>query len=229
MIGIIVPLVQEASVFKIKKNAIKQPIEISDNLVLFVSGVGVNNARNAVEVLAPKVSHLISWGTAAGLSRHLQPGDLLLPDLIKDKNGTEYSTDLNFKKKMIALLPGDLSYESGLLCESTDILKEVEEKEEYGKKYNAVGCDMESAAIAKLAGKKGISFNALRFISDDYSTRIPKSVYLSISEDGDFIIGKFLLQLISNPRDIFQVIRLGKNFSKAKKTMLELKKVLLKL
>ena len=229
MIGIIVPLLQEASVFKIKKNATKQPIEISDNLLLFVSGVGITNARNAVEVLAPKVSHLISWGTAAGLSRHLQPGDLLLPDLIKDKYGKEYTTDLNFKKQLIALFPVDLSYESGLLCESTDILKEVEEKEEYGKKYSAMGCDMESAAIAKLAGKKGISFNALRFISDDYSTRIPKSVYLSINEEGDFIIAKLLLQLLLNPRDIFQVIRLSKNFSKAKKTMLKLKKILLKL
>ena len=229
MIGIIVPLIQEASVFKIKKNSTKKPIEISDNLLLFVSGVGVKNATKAVEILAPKVSHLISWGTAAGLSRHLKPGDLLLPDLIMDKNRTAYKTDPDLKKKMVALMPDDLSYESGLLCESTNILKEVEEKEEFGKKYNATACDMESATIAKLADQKGISFNALRFISDDYSTPIPKSVYLSINEDGDFIIGKFLLYLISNPRDIYQIIRLAKKFGKAKKTMLVLKKVLLKL
>lgn len=229
MIGLIVPLIQEASVFKIKKKDTKQPIEISDNLLLFVSGVGIKNAANAVEVLAPKVSHLISWGTAAGISRHLRPGDLLLPDLIKDKNGVEYSTDSNFKDQIVKLLPNGLPYESGLLRESTTILKGLKEKEEFGKKYNAMACDMESATIAKLANQKGISFNAFRVITDDYKTPIPKSVYLSISEDGDFNIRQFLFQLISNPKDIYHIIRLGKNFSRAKKTMLELKKVVLKL
>jgi hypothetical protein len=54
-------------------------------------------------------------------------------------------------------------------------------------------------------------------------------VYLSIGDDGDFNIRQFLFQLISNPKDIFHIIRLGKKFSRAKKTMLELKKVVLKL
>lgn len=229
MIGIIIPLIQEASVFKIKKRDTRRPVEISENLLIYVSGVGIKNATNAVEVLAPKVSHLISWGTAAGLSRHLKPGDLLLPDLIIDKNKVEFKTDSSFKNKLIELISNDLSYESGLLCESTNILKEAKEKEAFGEKYNAMACDMESAVIAKLADQKGISFNALRVISDDYSTPIPKSVYSSINKNGDFSIRKFLFQVLLSPKDIIQIIRLGKNFSKAKKTMQELKKVLLEL
>ena len=229
MIGIIVPLIQEASVFKIKKKDTKRPIEISDNLLLYVSGVGIKNATKAVDALTPHVSQLISWGTAAGLSKILKPGDLLLPDLIMDESGTEYATNSNFKDQIIKLLPNSLSYESGLLCESTTILKGVEDKEAFGKKYNAMACDMESATIAKMAIQRGISFNVLRFVSDDYSTRIPKSIYASINEEGDFNISKFLIQLISKPKDIFQIIHLGKNFSKAKKTMLEVKNVLSKL
>lgn len=229
MIGIIIPLIQEASVFKIKKNATKRPIQISDNLLLFVSGVGMKNAANAIEQLAPKVSHLISWGTAAGLSSHLKAGDLLLPDLILDKNGIEYATDSNFKIQMVKLLPNNLVYESGSLCESENILKDANEKEVFVNKFNAIGCDMESATLAKLANQRGISFNALRVVSDDHTTQIPKSVYLSINEDGDFSIGNFFVQLIRKPRDLIQVIRLGKNFKKAKRTMLELKKALLKL
>lgn len=229
MIGIIVPLTQEASVFKINKNATKKPIAISDNLLLFVSGVGIKNASNAVNLLAPKVTHLISWGTAAGLSKILKAGDLLLPDLIMDENGTEYTANSHFKNQLIKLLPNDISYESGLLCESINILKDVEEKGAFKKKHNAIACDMESATIAKLAKQKGISFNALRVITDDYKTTVPKTVFLSINENGDFKITKFIFQLILNPKDIFQIINLGKNFSKAKKTMLELKKALLKL
>jgi adenosylhomocysteine nucleosidase len=229
VIGIIIPLIQEASVFRIKKNATKRPIQISDNLLVFVSGVGIINATNAVDALAPKVSHIISWGTAAGLSKILKPGDLVLPDLILDEKGAEYVTDSNFNDRMVKLFPKELSYHGGSLCESTNILKEVEEKKEFNKKYNAMACDMESATIAKLANLKGISFSALRVISDDYITGIPKSVYLSINKDGDFSIGKFLFQLLLNPKDTIQVIRLGKNFRKAKKTMLELRKALLTL
>lgn len=229
MIGIIIPLLQEASVFKQKNIATKVPVKISDNLLLFVSGIGVNNATNAVEQLAPKVSHLISWGTAAGLSRDLEPGGLLLPDLVLDKNGTEYITDSIFKNQILKLLPNNLSYEFGLLCESTNILKDAKEKKAFGKKFNAMGCDMESATIAKLAKQRGIPFNAIRVISDDYKTSIPKSVFSSINEDGDFNIRKFFLQLIRRPKDIIQIIHLGKNFRQAKKTMLELKKALLKL
>ena len=62
MIGIIVPLFQEAAVFKIKKNAVKMPVQITDNLLLFVSGIGIKNVTIAVDLIAPKVSHLISWG-----------------------------------------------------------------------------------------------------------------------------------------------------------------------
>lgn len=229
MIGIIIPLLQEASVFKQKKTATKVLVKISDNILLFVSGIGVNNATNAVEQLAPKVTHLISWGTAAGLSRDLEPGGLLLPDLVLDKNGTEYTTDPIFKNQILKLLPSKLTYESGLLCESTGILKDAKEKETFGKKFNAVGCDMESATIAKLAKQRGISFNAIRVISDDYKTSIPKSVFSSINEDGDFSIGQFFLQLIQKPKDLIQIIRLRKNFSQAKKTMMVLKKALLKL
>jgi adenosylhomocysteine nucleosidase len=229
VIGIIIPLIQEASVFRIKKSETKRPIKISDNLLLFVSGVGIQNATYAVNELASEVSHIISWGSAAGLSENVKPGDLILPDLILDEKGKEYVTDSNFKNRMVQLFPKELSYYDGSLCESSAILKEAEEKREFGKKYNAIACDMESATIAKLAKLKGISFSALRVISDDYNTSIPKSVYLSINKEGDFSIRKFLFQLLVNPKEIIQVIRLGKNFSKAKKTMLKLKKVLLNL
>ena len=92
-----------------------------------------------------------------------------------------------------------------------------------------MGCDMESATIAKLAKQRGIPFNARRVIADDYKTSLPKSVFSSINKDGDLNIRKFFLQLIRRPRDIIQLIPLGKNFRQAKKTMLELKKALLKL
>jgi nucleoside phosphorylase len=227
VIGIIVPLLQEAAVFNANKNAAKQPVQISKNLLLFVSGVGETNAVNAVNILAPKVTRLISWGTAAGLSELLKPGDLLLPDLILDKNEKRYPTDKIFNEQLINSLPNEVFFELGLLCESADILTSKEDKKALYLKSDAVACDMESATIARLALQKGIPFNAIRVITDDYKTNIPKSVYLSINKKGEFSTFKFLKNIVFNPSEIGQVNQLAKNFTKAKKTMRLLKEILL--
>ena len=228
MIGVIIPLIQEAAVFNPPKSATRQPIQISDNLLLFISGIGEENATNAVEVLAPKVSHLISWGTAAGLNENLQPGDLLLPDLISDKNQTEYLTDSSFKNKLVKSLADDMAYESGLLCESTSVLKDEKEKEDFHRQTKALACDMESATIARLASQKNIPFNAIRVVADDYWTGIPQAVHLSIDKNGGFSVVSFLFKILLRPGDIGKVVRLARNFSKAKKTMQVLKEVLIK-
>jgi nucleoside phosphorylase len=226
VIGIIVPLFQEAAVFNAKKNAAKQPVQVADNILLFVSGVGQKNAINAVDILAPKVTHLISWGTAAGLSEMLKPGDLLLPDLILDNSEKKYSTDALFNERLIKSLPNELFFERGLLCESVDILTNKEDKRTLHEKSNAFACDMESATIAKLAHQKGIPFNAIRVVTDDYQTSIPKSVYSSINKKGDFSPLKFLGNIVLNPLEIGQVNQLAKNFAKAKGTMQILKEIL---
>ena len=229
MIGIIVPLFQEAAVFKIKKNAVKMPVQITDNLLLFVSGIGIKNVTIAVDLIAPKVSHLISWGTAGGLTSNLKAGDLLIPDVVSDKNKICYSTDSKFNKILVESLPSGISFSSELISESTTILNDINEKEAFRRQNNAVACDMESASIARLASEKGIPFNALRVVTDDYSTRIPKSVSLSISKDGDFSKTKFLFHTIKHPKEIVQVIHLAINFRKVKKTMKILREVLLNL
>jgi adenosylhomocysteine nucleosidase len=229
VIGIIIPLLQEAEVFNIQKKNIKKPIQISDNLTVFISGVGEENAKNAVTVLASKVTHLISWGTAAGLSKKLKAGDLLLPNFIASKNKTSFKTDVKFNEKLAQLLPNNILIENGLISESTSILTTEKEKEIFQKQTNAVACDMESASIAKLAKTYKIPFNAIRFVTDDFATCIPKTVNLSIDKNGNFSISKFLYHIILNPKDIKHVIVLAKNFNKAKKSMYQLKEALLKL
>lgn len=229
MIGIIVPLAQEATVFKKEKLKTKEAIKISDNLLLFISGIGAENVSNAVSILESKVSHLISWGTAGALSKSLKPGNLLLPDLILDKTNLQFPTDTDFKNQLLKQLPNEQLVENGLLAESHTILKNQKEKLAFQIQSNAVACDMESATIAKLANKKGIPFNAIRFIADDVSTLIPRSVSESINKDGDFSILKFLGQIITHPNDVSKVYHLSKNFDQAKKTMIILKEILLKL
>ena len=130
---------------------------------------------------------------------------------------------------MVESLPPGISFSSELISESTTILNDINEKEAFRRQNNAVACDMESASIARLASEKGIPFNALRVVTDDYSTRIPKSVSLSISKDGDFSKTKFLFHTIKHPKEIVQVIHLAINFRKVKKTMKILREVLLNL
>ena len=219
MIGIIAPLPQEAVVFRKGLKPAKQPIQISKQILLSIPGIGVKNARQAAEILTPKVSHLISWGTAAGLKEGVESGTLLLPGSVLNKDGTKLKTDSEFSKKLIAKLPEDIKYDRGILSESLTILNNKAEKLSFYELTQAVACDMESAAIGTVAQEHKIPFSAIRFVTDDSSATIPKSVLLSMDAKGHFNILKFLVNIIRSPGEITQVRQLSRNFSKAKKSM----------
>ena len=219
MIGIIAPLPQEAAVFRRGLKPAKQPIQISEHILLSIPGIGVDNALEAAEILAPKVSHLISWGTAAGLKEAVEPGTLLLPGSVLDKDGKKLKTDSEFAEKLIAQLPDDINYERGILSESLTILHNEAEKLSFHELTRAVACDMESATIGTVALGHNIPFNAIRFVTDDARATIPKSVLLSMDTKGHFNILKFLVNIVRSPGEINQVRQLSRNFTKAKKSM----------
>lgn len=228
MIGIIAPLPQEASVFRPGLKPTKQPLQISEQILLSIPGIGVENAREAAEILAPKVSHLISWGTAAGLQEGVEPGTLLLPETVLDKEGKKLITDPEFSENIITKLPAEFRYNQGLLGESLSILNNQAAKRSFQELSKAVACDMESATIGAVAMEHNIPFNAIRFVADDYRTTIPKSILLSMNAQGGFSISKFLINIAKSPGEINQVWQLSRNFSKAKKSMLLTSKILLR-
>lgn len=219
MIGIVIPLPQEAAVFQTGSKLIRQPIQLSDSVQLIISGVGAKNAKAAAEIIAPNSSRLISWGTAAGLSKGVHPGTLILPNIVSNENGEIVHTDDSFVENMTNGLSEEVNHRIEILSESSKVLVDKAAKQKFYEQTNATACDMESYTIALVAKKFKIPFNAIRFISDTHTETLPQSVFTSINEDGHLNMLNFLFQLLKNPSEISQIRKLAKNFSAVKKTM----------
>ena len=219
MIGIIAPLAQEAAVFKPQHRRLKEVIQLSDNMLLVISGVGESNAVEAANILAPRVTHLISWGTAAGLMASVGAGTLLLPRSVMSDAGEKFTTDDLTVEKILASIPENVLYNTNHICQSTSILEDKGAKEKFHKLTGAVACDMESAAIAAFAQKNNLKFNAIRFVTDDLNTTIPKEVHEALDTEGEMNYSKLFLGILKSPQSIGSLIKLGKCFSLAQRTM----------
>ena len=227
MVGIIAPLPQEAAVFRAGGKVIRQAIQLSDKVQLIISGMGAKNAALATEILAPNVSHLISWGTAGGLIKGIEPGMLLVPNIISDEAGNELVADPVFVLDFLKRLPKEVKYNRSLLSESSKILKNRSDKIAFHKRTSAAACDMESFTIGMVAQQHKIPFNAIRFVTDDHTETLPQSVLLSMNEDGQLSILNLLNQLVRRPSEISQIWQLSRHFSYAKKTMAPTSKALM--
>ena len=228
MIGIIAPLAQEAAALRPKHSKLKQIIPLSEGVLLVISGIGDKNASDAANMLTPRVNHLISWGTAAGLVAGIDAGTILLPNQLATESGAKILTNPILLANIITELPTTLPYDKGLLAESNQVLADIDAKHNFHLQTGAIACDMESVTIGKIAQKHNISFNAIRFVTDDVDSIIPKAVLASMDKDGQLVILKFLLNIVKSPKEIQQVWQLSRSFSKAKAAMSVIRDILLK-
>ena len=229
MIGIVAPLLQEASVFKKSIKELGNPFPLTANINLIVSGIGTHNALKAVNMLLDSASHIISWGTAAGLVHDIKPGTLLLPESVTDENGNSINTNVEFKERLARQIPANIPISRALLGEASKILRDSNDKKEFQQLTGAVARDMESATIASISREKNISFNAVRVVTDDLNTAIPPSIFKYTHENGTFNTAGFITYLALNPGEWNAVYHLTKNFNKAKGTMKTVAKILLEI
>jgi adenosylhomocysteine nucleosidase len=71
--------------------------------------------------------------------------------------------------------------------------------------------DMETYFFARLAGGKGIPFFAVRSITDTADEEIPRELLKVTDEAGNYKLPRALATVLSNPRIIPDVVRIGKN------------------
>lgn len=184
MITVFCPLPQEASVFSLPEKIIQQPIKVGPGLQVIISGVGSKNQIFAFDQVASNTTQIISWGTAAGLDRHLSAGGLLLPETVIDDSGKAFRTERTFTARLEQLLHNEVAIHKGLLAQTNTVLSSVSQKANFAKKHNAIACDMESATIGSLANKNHIPFNVIRVIVDEINTILPHSALIAMSEFG---------------------------------------------
>ena len=216
--GIVIALPEELGTLTSKRIDKGCCVFISDKVLVAHSGAGIDNARRAAEQLISKgVTHLISWGCAAALDASLKPGDLTLADTLIDSQNTKLDLDSPWRRLTAAhLQSSSIAVHNGRLAESPSIVSSSRDKKLLQSKTGAIALDMESVAIAKVAQQKNLPFLAIRAIVDPVHMNLPKAVTHSLNDQGDVVLGKLLLYLLTHPLELPGLINLGIYFKKAK-------------
>jgi len=219
-LGIVVAMTAEA------RSLVQKPIlsgdlmHLSEGTVIQLSGMGPQKAGEAGKnLLGHGATALLSWGSAGGLVSTLSPGGLVLPGKVIGADQSSYTTDPPWRGRLLDRLKGSLDLHQGSLAESVTALKGPAEKKVLFERTGAIAVDMESGALAKVAQEAGVPFMAVRAIADPADMTIPQSSLRAVDEFGELSLLKLLSGLIRHPAELFDLIRLGRNFRAAQVTL----------
>ena len=183
------------------------------NIVLVRSGVGQHRAEDAVHQIIdhfkPKV--LISTGYAGAVQPEMNVGDLLIADSIMeadDKGGRKYFPDPNWlnRARSITSPEGTKAVVGGLLTVNT-VIHDPTTKRELGSNYCVQAVEMETSAIARVAGNKGLPLLSVRVISDGIDQELLDSSSF-LGSDGEISTLKAGWYVLTHPGSLKSALSL---------------------
>jgi adenosylhomocysteine nucleosidase len=154
--------------------------------VFLQTGIGIADPRALAErVAAAGVSGLISIGTAGGLMPDLAPGALLLPATVRDADGNIFPVDSEWHARVCTVLEKTGRVHTGDVTGANRVVRHPDQKKSLRQQTQAIGVDMESAALAKIAADAGLPFLVLRVVMDTAADEIPEAAMMSIDKGGN--------------------------------------------
>jgi adenosylhomocysteine nucleosidase len=176
----------------------------SGQIVVVCGGIGAEAARRATEaVFALYQPELIfSVGFAGALDPTLKVGDIFAPNRVVDaRDGSR----------------AEIATGRGVLV-SAAAVADVGQKAKLAESYGAQAVDMEAAAVARGAQARGVSFLAVKAISDESDFHMP-AMDRFIRPDGQFRTGRFAVFFAVRPWLWPRVFQLARNGAKASRAL----------
>lgn len=187
---------------------------LSPNLLCF-AGVGVERAEaGARQLLDQGARALISFGVAGGTAPQATAGAVLLADKVIDGDIC-FATDANWREKLGELLAGGGPVIEGPIAGVDKMISSAEAKRQIYTASGALACDMESHAVARVAGESGVPFMVVRAISDPDHREVPKWILRCLTPDGGIRYGRLLAALARRPWNLPTLMALGGDSKKA--------------
>lgn len=226
-IGIVSALAAEARTLGPSARHGAELRQLADGALLAVSGIGESAAAAAARRLVlAGATGLASFGMAGGLDPTLICGTVLLPAQIAALDGdglraASAATSPLWRQRLRAALPASCIACEGKLLTSRRPIGRRDAKAAAWRDSRAAAVDMESAAIAQVAGQAGLPFVALRVIVDTAADELPAAV-LAASGGGRLRIGRLLADLVRTPGDIGALISLSARYRVARRVLADL-------
>lgn len=193
---------------------------IGDGAWLAVCGVGASAARRAaLQLVQAQVSALVSWGTAGGLDPRLGAGTLVLPERVISVDSESFAVDAGWRLRLAEQLHPCGKLAGGTLLSSQRLLATREAKAAAYARYQAAAVDMESAAIAAVAGERGLPFVALRVVVDAADQALPIAAAVALDGRGRLQPAALGAALLRRPQQLIGLARLAARFARARRAL----------
>ncbi len=186
------------------------PREVAGTALL-VACSGADSARAAAgarRLIADGAEALLSFRLARGLDPRLNPGDLIVADMVVDRRREVYDTDLAWRVALFQALEAARPT-GGAVLGSETLVASAEEKSKLRDATGAVAVDMESFAVASVADQAGVPFAILRAVADPLWRDVPRAAHAGIADDGGVRIGAVLGGLIMAPWQLVSLIAIA--------------------
>ncbi|HTE19265.1 MAG TPA: hypothetical protein VK689_12900 [Armatimonadota bacterium] len=183
-------------------------------VLLAAGGVGARRAAEAADELlqAWTPDLLLMTGVAGALSPELQVGDVIVGDAVETGDA----------RLVPSLVPsGDNStagVTAGTLLSIDRVLVTPEEKHAAAGN-GALAVEMETAAVAGVAGARSVPWAAVRAVSDTASEGLPLDFNRLRDPEGDLPTSRVALAALAQPSSIPGLLRLGRNTSTASEAL----------
>lgn len=216
-VGIVTALAAEARTLTRRRLRVRTPLALEHGGALWLSGMGQESAREAaLGLIEAGATALVSFGVAGGLAPGLRSGTLICPSCVLDERSHDYQPDPAWRASIIRRLAttGLPRADEGTLLSLPVPLLSVAEKGAMRERHQALAVDMESAAIAAVAGEYRIPFVVLRAIIDEREDNVPLDLQVGIDAWGRPRPVRLLMTLLRHPYLIGElpglVARMGK-------------------
>jgi adenosylhomocysteine nucleosidase len=168
------------------------------------------------EAIAKGAKGIVSFGIAGALVPLLKIGDVVVATHVV--HGDErYPTDPQWTQIIRAKLPRAVP---GVIAGHDQIVSHVDGKRRLLALTGAYAVDMESHIAARFAHRHGIPFVAIRTISDAANRGLPPAAQLPLKPSGRIRLGKVLASVATEPSQIPDLMRTGREAGRALRALL---------
>jgi len=202
-------------------------------VTLVQTGIGRNNAAKATELLLQtfKINLLISSGVAGGIRPGVNLGDLVIAENVSytrqsdfERGVLQLESSFSCKEGFVELAKkvskdSDVVSHCGDLLTVDKVISQARTKKKIGENATFVAVDMESAAIAEVADKRGVEFAAVRSVSDTIEDNIDIDYADIMTDDGNVKYSNLAMNIMKNPRRLAILKRLHKQTKVAAKRL----------
>lgn len=218
-VGIVVGLAAEARVLMPSSRRQQSGlIELADNSVMCISGVGAARARAAARrLLEAGAEALVSFGSAAALEPSLAAGTVLLPQAAITASRREpIAVHAEWARNLEQRLDRRVALSRPpLLVQVDQPMLVAAQKSSLHETTGATAADMESEAVIAEALRVGVPALIVRAVADNAVQCVPQAALSAVRDDGGTDLRALALAVARRPGSLAALVSLGVGFRKA--------------